>query len=179
MFWPTGSGYAVGNPYLKQFRLMRRKASNPDVNRGSSEISLRDNYYMRGEVEFEPADVPGTGSSLWDFHAPPMPKGRWCMVETYHLLARNNGIQQCWIDGVSCGRVVRPTMIGADDAVHWFLMGTYWNNGARKLEEQWYDQIAIAMDGPVIGGTANDKQYLSRDPDGDYWIGMETYTGSF
>lgn len=185
IFWPTNAYYGSSGALLKQMRFRRHSIAGTE-NRGSTETGLNSDKTLRLSVEFVDkylTDEYGNPTTSYKFDNAVITFGRWVWYETYMLLSPdpNVGEVAVWIDGEPSGRVTTPTLsrpsAGADKQDEYFY-GTYWNgfDSSRPYSEQWYDQIAIAQDGPIQGGTANDKQYLATDSQGYRYIGTATNT---
>jgi hypothetical protein len=188
IFWPTNANTNHGSGGgLKQMRMERNTISG--LNRGATELLLMSggahdkeqkiSVEYVGEDSF--IDEDGYPTSGYFMGPPGLVFGRWNFIEMYCKFHEDKTIGEIasWIDGVPAGRANSYTM-GDTSEWNWgYYFGTYWNDYEFRsdYQEQWYDQIAIAQQGPVYGGgTANDMQYLDTDINGYPFIGTAINT---
>ena len=179
VYWPSWSNPKPmdSSPYLKQFRKILRRITDSD-NGGSMEHSIRNDGSLRMLRQCEYGNnVPGTDDNKWVYDYPGITLGGWTMIESYTKFSTSDsgGENACWINGTPVGRVTCQTLgRGSGYELKHYYMGTNWNGGAPGYQEQWYDQLAIAIEGPTNQGNKSDLQYLDTDSNGYPFIGMAT-----
>jgi hypothetical protein len=110
--------------------------------------------------------------------------GEWSMVEQHVLWHEDEtqGVCSSWINGVPVDRITTQTMPESYDVTNRLLMHTYWNGGivksGRNRADVWYDQIAVAYNGPTTVGNIDNRGSMSIDSNGKYHIGMAINTTS-
>jgi hypothetical protein len=173
---------------LKQMRMERNTISG-NYNRGATELLLKSGGIHNREqklsveyvVEDNFLDEYGKPTSGYYMGPPALQFGKWSFIEMYCKFHEDKNIGEVasWIDGVPAGRAHSYTM-GDQGEWNWgYYFGTYWNGYENRsdYQEQWYDQIALAQQGPLYGGgTANDAQHLTEDRDGYLHIGTAINT---
>jgi hypothetical protein len=183
IFWPTDAQTSTSGTHMKQQRFMRQ---NSQGSQGSSECCILGDMKMALHQETVPDTFPNgyggyTDRRTWD--APPVVEGTWTLIEAYFKFSSDMSQAKAayWQDGKPYGREegTMQTMVGTGEWVHSLYMGTYWNNGIENYgnyQEQWYDQVAVAIQGPTNQGQINDAQYLDTDEDGYTFIGTAVNT---
>lgn len=193
VWWPPGTDTSTGVELLKQQRMGKIQ---PNVNqRGASELGVSPNRNADGSaplvVDNEWCDsIPGhtdtwgKPTSLKTLGPPGMKFGEWAMMEQHVLwhVDETKGKCSSWINGVPVERITTQTWPEADDETNRLLMHTYWNGGivrgSRNYAEVWYDQIAVAYNGPTNVGNIDNRGSMSIDINGKYHIGMAINTTS-
>jgi hypothetical protein len=182
VFWPTNAYFGSSGAGLKQMRMERNTISGS--NRGATELLLASNKEQLLSVEYvDPTHDDGYGGLTTGYMMgpPALTFGKWTFIEMYCKFHEDKNIGEVasWIDGVPAGRVFGPTM-GDTQEWNWGMyFATYWNGYESRSDynEQWYDQIAIAHQGPMYNAAdATDEQYLAIDINGYNHIGTAINT---
>jgi hypothetical protein len=179
IFWPAGASANTSRQTLKQFRMHKSTSGGAHLDY----LNFQLNYTTwKFELILEGVDHPFTDqwgnptARLPMPEGPAWPRGEWVMLETYFKLssATGGGIAACWVNDVPAGRENVRTLTNSSDVMDRVSWATHWNEGideAGGFQEQWLDQIAVAIQGPTSAGVRNDAQYLSTDEDGYKFIG--------
>lgn len=184
-YWPSNAIINAGIN-LKQFRMMKNDRYS-GAGKGGTEVGISavNGHVLRFHPEGGPylyTDAYGNPTSAHTFFGtPPIQFGAWNCVEVYNKMGSTveTSSTNVWINGVAIGPIPSVTFREDTNQVFAFYMGTYWNNGiygAGGYQEQWYDQIAIAMHGQTSLGFLDDRDKLSRDAAGHLWIGLDVNT---
>lgn len=162
-FWhPPGSNLRGDHGSLKMMRIGRTLNGK---NNGYVDVQVRnDRKGWRAYVEY------GNEDGWRHFDPAPVVNGEWQMFEIKVYLHPTQGSITLWAEGKHVATYTGMNTMNDGAVVERLLQSTYWNGGSPKTQEMYYDEIAIAVD----WGGRKDSQHLSRDADGNRYIGLAT-----